>query len=567
MFGNGGETMPVFLGLKKATFMRYLKILVICIFILLVAVQAGKSFMLDEIDFPLVSHAASQTLKPIYYRGEANPAEVGTYHPTFYINSLALFLRIFGYNEASVRFFGAICVLLSAYLLVRILRQLTRKNETAELLLLGLYLLNPYTIASATLPDIDSTVLPVLLLLFVYLSIKFLLQKRDMSNRSMYILGAVFALVLWSKLTTPLAIPPFLACLAIITSKNYRNGLLFALKVTLLGAAAFVITYFAYCKLLGLSTTYTYHFLLESFTKGTNTQGPLVGAYNNLKNLRQFIYWPTIPIAGLLGVSIISVLVDKARDDKARVRRLLVVTGLLITFFYIALIAPFGGFFKYPFPAFGILLLSTMFFYERYLRTVKIRLLYAFVVAAFGFVLEKLVWQDKMFMSGQPFKFLLPLLVAVVVVYVLMRRFANNKLSAVLFLSIIFFAIGFQLSISRVQAIAPYPTKYDYGQLGMDQAAAYLRANTSPNEAIWSMKDIGYYVNNKYYESYEYYFNDSLDSNLIHMLKGGKVRYYVTTTGIGQDDIDYYSNVRGILDKYAVKQKQFGNYIIYKSKE
>ena len=149
---------------------KYFKILITAVFVILVAVQAGKSFVLDEIDFPIVSHATSQSLKPIYYRGEVSPVHVGTYHPTLYINSLAAFIKTFGFNETSVRFFGVICTLSSAYLLILILRRLIKKNETAETLLLGLYLYNPYTIANTTLPDIDSTVLPVVLLLFIYFS-------------------------------------------------------------------------------------------------------------------------------------------------------------------------------------------------------------------------------------------------------------------------------------------------------------------------------------------------------------------------------------------------------------
>jgi hypothetical protein len=135
-----------------------------------------------------------------------------------------------------------------------------------------------------------------------------------------------------------------------------------------------------------------------------------------------------------------------------------------------------------------------------------------------------------------------------------------------MFVLILLFAIGFEFSISRTQAISTYSTKYDYGQLGLNQTASYLRSNTAPSEVIWSMKDVGYYVNNKYIESYGYYFDTSLQNNLINLLKSGKVRYYVANTGIGEDNIDAYPRIKHILDTYAVPEKQFGNFIIYKSK-
>jgi hypothetical protein len=115
--------------------------------------------------------------------------------------------------------------------------------------------------------------------------------------------------------------------------------------------------------------------------------------------------------------------------------------------------------------------------------------------------------------------------------------------------------------------MSSYPTKYHYGQAGLDQTAAYLRSNTEPGEVIWSMKDVGYYVNNRYIESYGYYFSKPLENDLINLLQNSKVRYYVVTTGIGQDNIDAYPNIKQILDTNAVREKQFGNFIIYKSKD
>ncbi len=545
---------------------KYIKLLIVIVFVLLVAVQAGKSFVLDEIDFPVVSHATSLTAKPIYYRGEKSPVHVGTYHPTLYINSLASFIKIFGFSETSVRFFGIICTLISAYLLILILRQLIKKNETAEMLLLGLFLLNPYTIANTTLPDIDSTVLPVVILLFIYFALHYLLQLKDMGNRVVLILAGLFGLALWSKLTTPLIIPVFLLCLAVITSKNYKKSLFFTLKVSVAGFLAFLVTYFLYCKILGLSTTYTYGFLWDSFAKGTSSEGPLKGAITNIGNLKHFVYWPTMPIVVLYGTSFLGVMFDKKKDKKTQIRKLLVLLGLLVTIFYIALIAPFGGFFKYPFPVYGISILTIIFFYDRYFRKIDINLLYALLATSVGFLLEKIFWKDSMFLNGAPFKYLAILLLVIIVCYITLKINTRN-VAANLFVLLIFFSIGFQLSISRIQAISPYPTKYHYGQEGLDQVAAYLRSNTTSNEAIWAMKDVGYYVNNKYYESYEYYFNNELENHLVNLLDGGEVRYYVVTTKIGQDNIDYYPRIKQILEANAVREKQFGNFIIYKSKE
>ncbi len=527
--------------------------------------QAGKSFVLDEIDFPLVAHATSQTLKPVYYRGEATPFHVGTYHPTLYINSLALFIKIFGFNEISVRLFGVACTLISAYLLVLILRQLIDRNETAEALFLGLYLLNPYTIANTTLPDIDSTVLPVLILVFIYFAIRYLHQKKDMGNRVVWILSCLFGLALWSKLTTPLIIPPFLAVLAIITSRDYWKSLAVTLKVTAIGSLAFFITYFAYCKVLRLSATYTYHFLFASFAKGTSSGGRLTGVLNNLQNIKGFVFWPTVPVITLFAIAFMGIMLDTEKNEGTKIKKLLVLTSLLVTIFYTALIAPFGGFFKYPFPVFGIFILTIALFYDRYFKERKVSAVYALAATLLGFLLERAYWKDSMFYLNARFESLAVLLLIVVICFVFLRTYTHRVLASLLILYI-FFCIGFQLSISRIQATSHYSTKYLYGQTGLDQTAAYLRTNTDPQEVIWSMKDVGYYTNNRYYESYPYYFDKSLEGDLVSKLQEGKVRYYVATTGIGEDNIDYYPEIGRILDTYAIKEKQFGNFVVYKSK-
>lgn len=550
---------------------------------LLVGVQSNKNFVLDELDFPVVSNAASRIYKPLYYRGEllpgqdlgqsnavqivdGKPAHVGTYHPTLYINSLATFIRAFGYSEITVRLFGIICTLATALLLILILRQLIQRNPIAETVFLGVFLLNPYTIANTTIPDIDNTVLPVTLFLFIYSALKLISKNKNFSKKSVLVLGGLFALALWSKLTTPLIIPPLLLCLTYIATKRYKESVVFTLKVSLFGIGAFVLSYFIYCKILSLSPTYTYTFLLESFTKGTSADGPLVGAIKNLANFKQFIFWPTVPIVGIYGVSLISVLTDKKDDDQTKIKKILTVTGLLVTLFYIALISPFGGFFKYPFPVFGLVVMTIVFFYEKHLSNTKPKWIFTLTALVSGFVVEMTIWGDTMYKNLKPFRGLIILILAIVMVHAALKMSKHRNIPIMLSLFIVF-SIGFQLSISRTQAISPYSTKYLYGQNGINDATAYLRTVTRNSEVIWSMKDVGYYTHDKYIESYGYYFDTKLEENLIELLQQKKVRYYVATTGIGQDNLDYYAQIRVILDQYAVREKQFGNFVIYKVKD
>lgn len=94
----------------------WIKYIVISLFVILVTAQAGKKFVLDEIEFPVIAHTISNTGMPVYYCGEAYPKMLGLYHPPLYIYSLAGFIKVFGYSENTVRIFGIICTLSTALL-------------------------------------------------------------------------------------------------------------------------------------------------------------------------------------------------------------------------------------------------------------------------------------------------------------------------------------------------------------------------------------------------------------------------------------------------------------------
>jgi hypothetical protein len=129
--------------------------------------------------------------------------------------------------------------------------------------------------------------------------------------------------------------------------------------------------------------------------------------------------------------------------------------------------------------------------------------------------------------------------------------------------------IATQFGISRSQAVAVYPTKYHYGQIGLDEAASYLKDRLAPDEPIWSMKDIGHYANGTYIENYSSIFRKSpeITHNLIDAIKNRKVQYFVVTRAIGQDRVDAYVDLKTALDSCCVIDKEFGNFVIYRAKQ
>ena len=153
---------------KSETASKLIVCLIAFVFIALIFAQADKKFVLDELDFPIVAKATSESWRPVYYRGEGTPQHVGLYHPPLYIYALAAYVKVFGFSENTVRSFGLLCTLLTALLTVGIAARMMHRDRLRFFvpIFCGLYLLNPYTIANTTLPDIDQTILPVLITLF-----------------------------------------------------------------------------------------------------------------------------------------------------------------------------------------------------------------------------------------------------------------------------------------------------------------------------------------------------------------------------------------------------------------
>jgi hypothetical protein len=60
---------------------KKINLVIVLIFVCLVFAQAGKKFVLDEIDFPIAAHATSENWLTLHYRGEAQKAALGLWHP------------------------------------------------------------------------------------------------------------------------------------------------------------------------------------------------------------------------------------------------------------------------------------------------------------------------------------------------------------------------------------------------------------------------------------------------------------------------------------------------------
>lgn len=565
-----------------------IKIIFISLFIIFVAVQSDKKFVLDEIDFPIVSHATSETGLPIYYRGQDNPNHIGLYHPPLYIYSLAGFVKIFGFNEISVRFFGLICVLLTVYisvLLIKKLFPLEDRQSLISIIFISLFLSHPYTIANTTLPDIDQTILPLTLSLYLFFLVRLVIDqslkgfnKKFKYRDAIIILSLIFCLNLWAKLTTPLALIPTTFFILLTVSENFFKAIKTTSIIGVLGFGIFLVTYAVFCRYTDLPLSYTFNFLLHSFTKGTaGSYGLIDKILTNISSIKSFSLWLTVPFIFLYFTSLFYLTLKRNKNISEGIALVISYFGLFVSIFYLCLIGPFGGFFKYPFPVFFTFFIPISYFFYNILfselKPIKVgynnSLIFIFLLIFLPvFLCQIFIFKDNAYLTKETVNgFILfgALMTSFIFSILIYRR--NIFIVRLLICALMAYVFGNLLGISRSQAVAAYPTKYEYGQLGMSETISYLKANVKVDEAIWSMKDIGFYVHNLYYENYGDIFSSDLKSKLRRLVKDNHVRYFVVTEGIGEDRYDAYPVLQDGLKDCCKLDKQFGNFLIYKAKK
>jgi hypothetical protein len=562
----------------------------ILLFLVLAAHQAAKPLHLDNMDFPAVAEATAQSGKPLYYRGEENKIHSGLYHPPLYIYLLAGWFRLFGSGPAQARMFGALCTLLQGCLALRILGCLSGDERVRKWrwLFWPLFLLNPYTLQVSAITDIDSTIYGPLLILVLWAVVR--IGWRDGRWRvdeprwwEEALVALALTAALWAKLTTVFLLFPFLF-LFLAPRLGWKRAVAVTAAISAAGVGGFLLTYRLYGVLTGLDVGYTFEFLRASFLG----PGRLLSFPSNFKVMAPFMLWWT----GLLPWVSVSVTLAAAahrwwrdRDRRALYYFWLLSLAAASVVYYCGQVRTFGDApFKYTFVFWSLLTsapaLLAAWLWEtdgakdaetaRELRPPAVALAVAGVLLA-GLWLGAGVVRDVLLRHGWVYPQALALWVpagvalAGLIAWTAGRR-SLRSLGAGLVAGALLLHVGIQAGIAAYQSRVEYSTTYNYGQSGLQETAAFIRARTAEQEIISSMKDVGFLAKRRYYENYGALYDDASAARLIEAWEAGRVSYIVFTEGIGQDGLAIKPALRDWVARNADLVASFGNYRIYQPK-
>ena len=314
--------------------------------------QSSQRYVIDEAEFPLVAKAISETGRPVYYRGEDNPKYVGIWHPPLYTYSLAAWQQLFGSSHSASRAYGLFCALVAAFFGWLILRRLF--PSSAPLLAVGwlaLYLLHPYVIQSALIPDIDTTALVAISMVFLWLIAEIVVVRRWSIPTAAALLGLALGIAFLAKLTTPIAFIPLIAASLWLASRSWKDALAGTILAMCLAAIVFSVVWGSISVLAHLDFTFPFTFTRDSAVSKSGNRS-LTDRLELLRPSLAVTYWLTPLLLGLFVVGAAAA----ARAWKTREGQVVLLAALyavLLFFTYNVITGPPFGFPKYYAPALG----------------------------------------------------------------------------------------------------------------------------------------------------------------------------------------------------------------------
>lgn len=532
---------------------------------LLVAGPAlNHPLLMDEMEFPSVAQAIVETGKPVYYRGELYPANVGLWHPPLYIVWYAGWMALFGPSTASARAFGLFNLGLTlaaiaafAWLRWRSLPEGARLRPlefgVALLVGLGFVATSPLMVRGALLPDIDTQVLPLTLTAFVLLM--FELRRRGVREWvywSAFVGGCLVQL--YAKLPTMiLLVPTFVAFelagglgrrgvlrarvrrsrprdggpgsyrLLVVLSRDVYRVIVGPLLVLASLAAALGLlaaTWYVLAGLWGVSFSLPFTYLTQSTNNPANQAGSggLLGVI--LAELPQrFNYarqWIGLPAFAFVALLIVREFTAPARGLLTRAERVALYTflGVLFALYMVLRPAPFEFPKYYPplIPLLGLLaadLLAALLRPGRALVPLALGGGLGALYLGYAFLSPRTAGRDFIleFYTSWPKEALvsawmtLPLAAALGVALAV-ALLLRQRVMGLLALAALAVALGWQVNVSWRQARADYSTTYLYGEQSLDDVTAYLRATMPAGALLVAPKDVGFQLQDqwRYYE-------------------------------------------------------------------
>jgi 4-amino-4-deoxy-L-arabinose transferase-like glycosyltransferase len=480
---------------------RWLAVASALLYVILVGRQLERPLMYDDANFALAARAVADTGLPfgnqgwMSERGDFSEQEQwALWHPPLYVYLLGVFARAGGWTPVVLRLPGLLSGLASAALTYLLARNLTRgppaAREVAGAIAAILLLVCPLTIQSALIVDIDFALLLPLTLLFVWLYLR---------GQPRWQLAALFALLLWTKMTNPLPLLAVIVVWQLLRGKPKQAGL-DVLVIGGGGAALFGATWLAVGAALRFPLDMPFGVNQAQWQDSADVARRAYaspGAF--IEGLQPTVLWigPGLVALGLAGVAIRTA--QLARCWRFLKVDVLIGVLMLLVLGYVNKNA--GWFPKYQVALVPLLacLAAPPLAYAWCLRRGLVLGLAEALAIGGTIVTARLVHDDwavqrTYAIDWAAAAWLLAALALAMLVGVRWRAPGAAALAGLAGLS-----LGWSVATAAYQSGVPYSTTYWYGTTGTREAAAWLDAQLSPGETYAAAKEVAIRAANQRY--------------------------------------------------------------------
>lgn len=487
--------------------------------ILLVVPNLSQIAQLDEVVF---LRALQNPPGYAYYVGEdvqdgvLVPRFLPYEHAPFYLQMLDLTQHLLPTSPlVASRLLGVLCILGAALIMGLNVQQLAGVKWllVCALAFVG-YLSNPLVIRSTTFLDIDTSLLPLLTMLFVYLCVRFWFHQKSLRIGQLLLLSLAFFLCLWTKESTPIALIGSLFAYEAFNSKETQRlrNLRSVLVVAGLGIGMWLLAalWFTVRAAVPLDTlfriSYGDYMLGYALPKGTSFSALISYLTVRVKDFAAVVLWLSPGFFALwvvdLGLRFKRVLRGQGMGawDWMALYSVMVFAG------YIMIKGIVWDFPKYHLPMVPVAAMLVADRIADFMPLSRKTLLTGSLLVILGWVFFSLTMGDPFFDVFNKYTYtktkdellVLGRCLAFFVVGCIIALGVVREWGKGLMLGLVAITLAWNLGLSTLQSRAAYSTTYHYGEKGLEQVVELVRANTSPSDLLLARKDIAFAAGRRY---------------------------------------------------------------------
>jgi len=555
---------------------------IVCCSLWLLLPQLDRPYVYDDVSFALGARAVAATGLPYGNQGYLLHLywlrdQWALWHPPLYIYLLGAVVWLFGDGERATRGLGVLSLLVAAAVSFDLARRAARGHNCehprqllAGVLAVALLVLNPLAIQATMVLDIDNTVLMVLIAVTVWAVMR--LPDR-WSGRVIIGLALLFALDLWAKMTTPLALGAAIVFVRLFQGRGWGTGwrgAVQALAVCALGIVVFVVTWLVVSRALGLPIDYTLDVVAgEAAESSASSRDRLVSLAAFVSGVAPAILWIGPFFCLLFVASGLPALVRLIAGRGLRVSDLLVVLGSAIYLAYVFKLA--GNFPKYHAAMLPLWSAAAGALVARV--SGRSSLLQWAVVLAAGAALT--VWLLPQMAENWDIQFesdlnqnliVAPALVSIGVA-TLWTAMGGRAVRAALIgavpVALLVATLSWNVALDLSQRDRMGSTTYYYGRYGQRATAEALDAILRPEETYVASKDVAWYTHHQNYvdqESWQHVVWDVDDARFDGTYLDKPIRVLALEVG----EPTFRKAYDGLLLPRGYQYAgEFGNFLIY----